>query len=333
MNNKERLYKVLNREKADRPPVVCPGGMMSPAVTEALQQISENHFEDADAMAEVAARIYEQIGFENYGVPYCMTVESEEMGAKVDRGSKKTEARVTGYSEVPLELAIKKWSSGEIEVKRSRIVLDAISKLKNDKIPVVGNITGHISVATSIYEPIDIFKLFRKDPALMRKYLGMINDYLKAYAHDMVKAGADVIAMSDPSSTGEILGVRNFAAFSVPVYKDLVNYIHKLGVPFILHICGSAENIIAEMEKSGADALSFDSVVSIAKAKALTQTPVMGNVSTFLLSSGTKEKIKTATEFAIKSGADIAAPACGIGMETSIDNMRTMVETVQGSIV
>ena len=83
------------------------------------------------------------------------------------------------------------------------------------------------------------------------------------------------------------------------------------------------------MEKSGANALSFDSIVNMAKARTLTNTPLMGNVSTLLLASGTAEKIKAATDFALKSGVRIAAPACGIGMETRAENLRVMVGTVQ----
>ena len=33
MNKKERLLKILNCEKADRPAVIFPGGMMNPCVT------------------------------------------------------------------------------------------------------------------------------------------------------------------------------------------------------------------------------------------------------------------------------------------------------------
>ena len=39
---------------------------------------------DAAMMSGLAKAVYEQGCFENYGVPFCMTIEAEEMGAKVD---------------------------------------------------------------------------------------------------------------------------------------------------------------------------------------------------------------------------------------------------------
>lgn len=328
MRQKDRLLKALRGEKVDRPPVICPGGMMSPAITEVLQNVSGNHFTDAAAMKQTALQINEQIGFENYGVPYCMTVEAEELGAGVDYGSKTREARISNYAPLPVEEWIKA-SDQRIEEKRSAIVLDAIKGLKNTDVPVIGNISGHISVATSLFEPVDVYKLFYKKPSLLDTMLGRIGDHLVEFSKSMVQAGADVIAISDPSATGEIVGTKNFVRFCLPLYKNLIHAIHKEGVPVVLHICGSAKNIIEEMEQTGADALSFDSVVSITGAKSKVSTPIMGNVSTLLLSIGTEEKIKTATRFALSANVDIVAPACGLGMETSVKNLRAMVRAVE----
>ncbi len=329
MNEKQRLYRALNRQKLDRPPVICPGGMMSAAVTGVLDNVLSNHNEDSKSMTMVSKNIYDKIGFENYGVPYCLTVEAEEMGALVDYGNKKTEARVLSYNPISLEEMIKTWTDNNINIKRSDVVTQAVSYLKNDDIPVIGNISGHISVATSIYEPVDVFKLFNKNPELMKKYLDIINEYLKDFAMRLIKNGADVIAISDPTSTGEILGAKNFAKFSLPVYKDLIHFIHKEGIPVILHICGAANGIVNQMEETGADALSFDSIVSIKNVKEKVNTPVMGNVSTQLLTIAREDQIRRATNYAMDSLVDIVAPACGIGMETKVSNLKTMVCSVK----
>jgi [methyl-Co(III) methanol-specific corrinoid protein]:coenzyme M methyltransferase len=302
--------------------------MMNSAVTQTLTNIGGCHNADAESMLQAALNVRRLVGFENYGVPFCLTVEAEEFGAAVDYGGKDREARVVRYREMPLEESVRRWSGGEIDTIRSSAVLKTIGALRGNTVPVVGNLTGHISVATSIYEPASIFRLFRKDPPLLKRYLGVINDYLRDFAMKMIDAGADIIAVSDPTATGEILGARYFSEFAVPVYRDLFSAVHARGVPVILHICGAADNIVREMESSGADALSFDSTVGIRRVKSITAVPVMGNVSTHLLSGGTPEAIRSAAEFALKSGVDIAAPACGIGMETSVENLRAMVDAV-----
>ncbi len=37
LNYRERLFKAVNNEPTDRPPLICPGGMMTMAVREAME--------------------------------------------------------------------------------------------------------------------------------------------------------------------------------------------------------------------------------------------------------------------------------------------------------
>ena len=54
---------------------------------------------DAQMMADLALASYQHGCFENVGVPFCMTIEAEELGAKVTLGSKIFEPHVTEYAE------------------------------------------------------------------------------------------------------------------------------------------------------------------------------------------------------------------------------------------
>ena len=38
LTQKERLLRVLNKEKVDRPPVICPGGMMNAAIVDVMNK-------------------------------------------------------------------------------------------------------------------------------------------------------------------------------------------------------------------------------------------------------------------------------------------------------
>ena len=97
---KERLKTVLSGKKADRTPCICPGGMMN-IITEELMKTVKIYLPqahtDARMMAGLAKAVYEQGCFENYGVPFCMTIEAEELGAGVDLGSSAYEPHVTEY--------------------------------------------------------------------------------------------------------------------------------------------------------------------------------------------------------------------------------------------
>ena len=86
LTEKERLEKVFHHEEVDRPPCICPGGMMNMITSELMDTCGvtwpEAHT-DAEMMAKLALANYENGCFENVGVPFCMTVEAEAMGAEV----------------------------------------------------------------------------------------------------------------------------------------------------------------------------------------------------------------------------------------------------------
>lgn len=332
MNEKERLLRALRGEAVDRPPVVCPGGMMNASVTELLEGFDKNHNIDLISMVDAAKRVHEVAGFENLGVPFDMTVEAEPLGAKIDIGDKLIEPRVTEYSTEEIEVIIGKYHVNPMNERRMSLTLEAISRLKNTDVPVVGNITGHISTATSVIDPLVIFKMLRRDPDKAYAFFRFINDYSIQYAVEMIKAGADVIAISDPTATGEILGSKNFETFAVPLYKEIIDAIHGLNVPVIIHICGKATSIIDSLNLVNADALSFDSMVNMRLAKSQLKTNLMGNVNTQLLHTGEKDKIISITRNCIDSGVDIVSPACGLSMGTPVKNLQAMTEYVKKGI-
>ncbi len=329
MEEKERLLKVLKRGQVDRPPVICPGGMMSACVTEISEQIGGCQHSSAKAMVTAARKINELAGFENYGVPFCLTAEAEALGAGINLGDNLIEPRVTHYNDEPLEAIMQNYSIVDVTAGRMGVVLAAIHELRNDRIPVIGNVSGHMSAATSVVDPLLIFKMLRREPERAARFLEFINEYLIRYALEMVKAGADVISISDPSATGEILGPRNFQKFAVPYYQKIIKALHQESIPVILHICGNARSIIDPLNEVEADAVSFDSIVNIKAARKVIKTGLMGNVSTQLLHSGEKAKIISITCNALHSGVDIAAPACGLSMATPLSNLRAMTNYVK----
>ncbi len=332
MNEKERLLRVLKGEAVDRPPVICPGGMMNASVTELLEGFDKNHNLEMASMVAAASRIHEVAGFENLGVPFDMTVEAEPLGAKIDMGNKLIEPRVTEYSQEDIEVIVKKYNVNPHNERRMSLTLEALSKLKNNDIPVIGNITGHISTATSVIDPLVVFKMLRREPERAYSFFKFITDYSKKYAVEMINAGADVIAISDPTATGEILGSKNFEKFAVPLYKEMIDTIHSYKVPVIVHICGKADTIIESLNLINADALSFDSVVNMRLAKSLISTRLMGNVNTQLLHMGEREKIVSITNNCIDSGVDIVSPACGLSMGTPVRNLQAMTDSVRKGI-
>ncbi|MBR0307710.1 MAG: methylcobamide--CoM methyltransferase [Mogibacterium sp.] len=331
----ERLIRILSGMKADRPACICPGGMMN-MVTKALQDVCgvylpEAHT-DARMMADLAKAIYDNDCFENYGVPFCMTVEAEALGAQCTMGTQYFEPHVTGYAIDTVE-DYKKLTPMDLEVGRAKVTLDAIRLLRTETkdVPIIGNIVGPVSVASSVCEPTRYYKQMRQKRELTHEYMQFVADDLIKFALAMVDAGADVIAMSDPSGTGEILGPKFFDEYAVTYINQVVDAIkEKTDAKTIVHICGQMKSVYDKVAKIHSDAFSFDAVVSLREARSnLPDKVIMGNVSTFAIEMQEEKTVDKLPRACYSNGSDIIAPACGLGMGSPLANVQQVLKTVK----
>lgn len=332
---KKRLFNVLEKIPVDRPPCICPGGMMNMITTDLINFTSfefKDVHHDGLKMSKLASAAYENGCFENYGVPFCMTIEAEDMGSKIDFGNNMYEPHVIEYA---ID-SVSKWKSiNPMNFKKSRAsaVVEAISilKNKNDSVPVIGNITGPISTATSLMEPSLFYKELKRKNKESHEFLDFITEQLIIFSKAQIKAGADIIAISDPSGTGEILGPNLFDEFAVKYLNRLVDAIHKEDCYVIVHICGQMRKVYNKIEKIRSDAISFDSIVNLKDARDnLKNHTLMGNVSTYTIEFGTPDKIAELTKKCIDNGSNIVAPACGLGMKSPIINVKSILNFVKG---
>ena len=97
LSPKERLLRSLKGEAVDRAPVICPGGMMNSAIVDVMKNhgnvLPDGH-RDSKIMADLALDVQADTGFENVGIPFCMTVEAEALGSDIDFGTLKCEPKI-----------------------------------------------------------------------------------------------------------------------------------------------------------------------------------------------------------------------------------------------
>ncbi len=333
---RQRLLSVLRKETVDRPPVICTGGMMNAAIVEIMEKtghrLPEAHF-SGRKMAALAEAVAESTGFESIGVPFCMTVEAELFGSRIDFGSLTCEPKI--QSEIFPSIAKVRVKSAAARAGRTAVVAEAVSLLsqRQTDMPVVATLTGPVTVAASIVDPVTFLKELRTRRADAHQVLGEVTAVLTEYAGDLIAAGASVIAIGDPTATIEILGPKLFQEFAVRYLNDLVTGIHALGVPAIVHICGklgSGARLVAEL---AGDAISADAMVNLKGLKA--ESPnltTMGNLSTYLLQWGSPDKVAQRASELVRDGVDIIAPACGLSTSTTVETIRAMTAAVKAEI-
>jgi len=336
MHAKARILSVTGRETVDRPPVLCTGGMMNAAIVEIMTRtghhLPEAHH-DATLMAALAADVAQETGFENFGIPFCMTVEAEVLGSAVDFGSLTCEPKIITERYPSVDAVAFASIQSLLTQGRIRVVAGAAYLLATQypETPIIGSLTGPISTAASMVDPITFFKELRKKPDAAHRLLAYVTTFLVAYARVLVEAGVTVIGIGDPTATGEILGPKMFAAYAVPYLNQLIAGIHDAGVPVLLHICGDMSTVRAQIPTLQADAISTDVMVNLRELKAdYPQLITMGNLSTFLLESGSTAEIVRHTRRLLRDGIDILSPACGLSTSTSLAHIQAFTRTAKG---
>ncbi len=334
---KERLLDVLDRVKTDRPPVICTGGMMNAAIVHVMEETGQTlplgHL-DARVMSELARDVRRFTGFENLGVPFCMTVEAEALGSRVDLGSLGCEPKIASERFAGVREAFVPEYGDVAQLGRISVVADAVSRLAATEhdAPIVANLTGPISTAASLVDPMSFLKELRKNPDDAHRLLEDVADFLIAYARLLLERGATLISIGDPTATGEILGPKMFDEYAVRYLNRIVDGIHAANSRAIVHICGDLKRVTPLLAKLRSDALSTDSVVNLKALKEEhPQILTMGNVSTYLLQFGPAGRVAARARLLLDDGIDIISPACGLSTSTPLENIRALTDAVRGS--
>ncbi|MDR0813784.1 MAG: methylcobamide--CoM methyltransferase [Oscillospiraceae bacterium] len=335
LSPKERLLNTFARKAVDRKPVICPGGMMNAAIVEVMDNSGKAFPEahsDAGLMTELALAVNIQTGFENIGIPFCMTVEAEALGSAVDFGTRACEPKIAVERYAAAAEAVLPDTKSALESSRSSVIattVEAASRQLTD-VPVIGSLTGPISTAGSLVDPMRFLKDLRKDAAASHALIDKVADFLIEYAYQLIEAGADVISIADPTATGEILGPKMFEDFAVRYINRVADGIHRANIPVIVHICGDLKPVKSHIAHLHADAVSADAMVDLVALKAeFPELVTMGNLSTYLLEFGTPEKVAAAAEILKRGSIDIIAPACGLSTSSPLANIKAFTDAIR----
>jgi [methyl-Co(III) methanol-specific corrinoid protein]:coenzyme M methyltransferase len=335
LSAKERLLMVLRKEAVDRPPVICPGGMMNASIVEVMKEtgfiLPEAH-SDAEKMADLAGAVAKYTGFENLGIPFCMTVEAEVLGSEITLGTLECEPKIT--KEIYQSVNDVKFIDIEAMLQTGRIAaITQSAKLlaaRHPDLPVIGNLTGPISTAASLVDPIAFLKDLRKNRESAHAILNYVSDLLIAFAKEQIKAGATAISIADPTATGEILGPKIFEEYAVQYLNKIIDAIHDTKAPVIVHICGKLAAVRHLVPEIRSNAISTDALVNLKQLKEdFPSLTTMGNVSTYLLEFGPAEKVAERAKILVSEGIDIISPACGLSTSTKLSHIQALTGEVK----
>lgn len=335
LSPKERLLHTVRKKKVDRPPVVCTGGMMNAAIVDVMRRtghtLPEGHF-SGELMAAISTDVHDDTGFENFGIPFCMTVEAEVLGSEIDYGTLACEPKISRELFPSVTSVRFKDIGAMLDEGRVGTVAKAGELLAkgHPEVPVIASLCGPISTVASIVDPMQFLRELRKEGAASHRVLEYVSDFLVAFGRVLVESGASAVCIGDPTATGEILGPRMFADYAVPYLNRVIDGLHAAGVPVLVHICGEMRAVKPSIPLLHADAISTDAFVNLKLLKEeYPQLTTMGNVSTFLLELGEPDKVARQTRNLVREGIDIISPACGLSTSSPLVNIRAMTDSVK----
>ena len=195
---------------------------------------------------------------------------------------------------------------------------------------IAGN-TGPFTLAGHLVSTENLVFGIMMDPDEVKKWIDAVNPIIKRYCQALSDAGADIIQMSEPSSSTDLLSPDMFTEYSGDYVKNSLACVD--GADTVLHICGDTSEIIPLMADTGVTGISIEEKVDSAKAVEIAngRVALVGNVGVvFPLLQGTPDDCAAAGKRIAEAGFNIVSPGCGLSALISDDNLFALVKSVKG---
>lgn len=165
------------------------------------------------------------------------------------------------------------------------------------------------------------------------KLLDFCTNVCIMYHEKLLSLGVPMTSMGDSTAGPDVISPSMYKEIVLPYEKRVVDAVHKKGGMVALHICGNATKIIGNMCETGADILEIDQKTNLKEALLYSKgkCALLGQVNPVLLSGGTMEQVKEATEDIVQtiggkgSTGFVLGPGCALGGDTPKENILAML--------
>lgn len=215
-------------------------------------------------------------------------------------------------------------------VKVTQEAMGIMKKTHGEDYIIIGGNTGPFTLTGHLLNTENLVYAVFTDPAQAEKWVSAVTPYCKAYAEALVAAGADLVQMSEPSASTDILAPDDFPVQSGRFVKQTFDGLDGYS---ILHICGDSAPIIPYMFDTGVTVLSIEEKVDSYKAVEIGQKRgcLVGNVGcAFPLFKGKPEDVTAAAQKSRDAGFNVISAGCGVPIGTPADNIRALVKAIKG---
>jgi uroporphyrinogen decarboxylase len=333
MTSYERVMAVLNGERPDRIPVF-------PLVSQWC--VRQTGFFVYDAIVNVEKYVYAQydclrkFGYDMVRDLAGIHCESEAMGSKLnfpkDAFPSVSEFAIKDFPNDLRNLRVPDpYKDGHMP-----IVLEGVRRLKKlceGETPVMAYLQAPFRHASMLRGPDKILRDVYKNPKMVQELLELCVVTQIVWGTALVHAGADILFISDPMASGDMISPKIWMTFAQPYTTRVVSALKRLGIRMIMHICGDTSDRLQSMADTGVDCLSLDQKVNMAEARKILgdRIALMGNLDpSGMIMLGSAEQVEEEGLNLLCSASGtrrnyILSSGCGVPIGSPPENIRAMV--------
>jgi|GEM_PF-4581873 len=166
-----------------------------------------------------------------------------------------------------------------------------------------------------------------------RELMEFVTSFLEDYVERLTETGVDALTLLEPVGSGSLISPQVFHDFAAPYIKRLNEKIKRGEATPALHICGNAEPVLEEAEKTGTEALSFDTSVELSQAREILDIALIGNLDPAEdLAESTAEEVRELARQARREGGEkfVLSSGCDVILPTPEENLVALVDGARG---
>ena len=331
MTSRERVLAALHRQPVDRTPVCNPTSVATVELMDLVDAPFPQANRDPELMARLAATGYTELGFDSIMPVFTIIQESSALGCLIQWEQK------DNWPTVRMSEPI--WKTADDVVipadllthQDTRCVLEAIRLLRReygDEVAIIGKTMGPWSLAYHTFGVEAFLLMSLDDPDQVKRILDKLKVSTIDFGLAQIEAGADALTLPD-HATGDLVSGEYYERY----LRDLhIEFAERITCPIILHICGRTVDRMEYIAQTGMAAFHFDSKNQPDESIDIVgdRISLVGNINNPETLYARDEEVVAAEVIKnLDAGVQLIGPECAIPLQTSIENLKAIPQTVR----
>ncbi|MDR2343531.1 MAG: uroporphyrinogen decarboxylase family protein [Spirochaetaceae bacterium] len=216
-------------------------------------------------------------------------------------------------------------------------ITNSMAKKTGGKNYLALNRWGPFTTAGLLYGAENLMRGIYHRPDDIRRLLDFTADLYIKYSRLYIDNGADLILLSEPTSSGDMIARKHFESFAIPAFRKVYDALRAQGVRTALHICGNITDRLDLLNGIGTEFVSVDYKVDLGRCREVFngKTAFAGNMNPVaVMQRESPEGVEKACRACIAAaGAGpgyMLMPGCDIPPATPAGNIKAMTATGNG---